>query len=493
MSIREIALRRGQSAAVLVLLTAFVGLCAPTAAPQITTVPTKAAQEFHKPSASKKPGPGKSQEATCLEKARQAAAQTSHSFMIKAPGVPVPNLKDKTKDQAQSLIGDNLLIGPLHNENPQWVIEQQDPPPDRVVPICTSIELWMSSPPVRPSPKDRITKVPDVRQWPETQIQSRLNDFHLTYAGTTQKETKDVLPGTIFDQYPEPESQVPWGFKVIRYSALSPAPQPPMQVNLAASADSLLPRETVTFTAKLEPDLPGPRYQFDFGDGTPDIESDGPQVKYAYEKDGNYSVRVTASLDGKQVQSQILAITVHSVIYTVTLAVSPQDAHKGQPVEFHAQVFPPTMLRSKPEYLFSFGDKSKPVASASADVTHAYQEARTYEATVSFVAEHGHRIKSGPVEVAIVIPPPPPPPLWIYIAIAFGVLAGLGAIGHKWARNYVTRGVNVSPRPGTGEFHPPVIPGGVVEAGFGFRAVHPPAVSNADFQQPVIIKIERML
>ncbi len=483
-------IQRAQSAAVLALLMG-VGLCAPAAVPQTKGVPAQAAQVPHdQTGAIKQVGP---KATTCAERATQPAAQAL--MIYKQPGVHVPNLRDKTKDQAQFLIGNNLMLGPVHNENSQWVVERQNPPPERDVPICTAIELWMRAPSDIAVPPQRMTRVPDVRQWPEALIQSRLNDFHLAYSGTTQKEATDVLPGTIFDQYPEPESQVPWGTAVIRYSALSPIPQPPLQVSLVANADSLLPGETVTFTAKLEPDLPGARYEFDFGDGTPGTESSEPQVRYRYEKDGNYGVRAIATVDGRQAQSQILEITIHDVIYTVTLVVSPHDAQKGQPVQFRALVLPPTMLTSKPEYIFSFGDKSKPVMSASADVTHTYQEARTYKANVIFVGEHGHRIQSDPVELAIVIPPPPQPPTtpWLYIAIASGILGALGIAGHKWARNYVTRGVDVITKPGTEELHPPVIPGGVVEAGFGFRPVHPPALSNADFQRPVITKIERFL
>jgi beta-lactam-binding protein with PASTA domain len=410
------------------------------------------------------------------------------------PTIPVPTLQGMTLPQAESAIGKNLVLGDVNGQNAGWIVVNQNPPAGRAVPFCTSITLMMGPPTAKP-PVLPTTTVPDILLLPEDSIQRRLDALHLTYGGTTQKESSDSPPGTMFAQSPPAGSQVSYGTTVIRYSAISPTPQPQLQVNLTASANSLLPAEAVMFTATLTPSQEAVEFQFDFGDGTPGVTSNQQQVPHAYQQDGNYSVRVTAIWNHQQVQSQALQIAVHDVIYTVTLKASLQIAQKGQTVEFQATVWPAIPTTTKPEFIFDFGDKSAPEDSASPDAQHTYQDTRTYQATATFVTEDGHKISSDPVEVAIVLPPPPhrPPasPL-AYVGIGSGLLAVLGTGGYMWTRRHFTYRVNMVAMLGTGRVGSRVAQGSVVEAGFGFRPMHPPSISNAKFQQPVISKVERL-
>lgn len=495
MSMKRTTIRRCRSAAALALLVGIFALYPPAAAPKGKYAPMQApGPPRHKPSpaelaGAQAVGTAKGQKtATCAQKADKPAAPVM--MMLVPPKVKIPDLSGKTLEQAQSLLGNDLVLGTVTNNNPQWIVAKQNPRPGNDAPVCTSVELVMQAPPVNPPLK--ITKVPDIRDWPENLIQSRLGDFHLKYAGTSQKETAKAQPGTIFDQFPEPGAQVFWGTAVIRYSALNPGPERPPQLILTPSSISVRPGDSVTFTAKLDADQNAISYQFNFGDGTPAAESTAPQVAHTYQNDGSYTVQATAMLDGLLVQSAILEITVHPVIYTVTLSASPQNPRPGQPVEFHADVAPQPPSVSNPEYVFSFGDGSKSVLSKSPDAKHAYQEARTFQASVVMVADHGHKIPSGPVELTIVIPPQPSIP-WGTIAMASALLAGVGFGAFKWVRTHLTRGVSLIPKPGTGELRLQKNPGSVVEAGFGFRTVHPSAVSNASFHSPVIAKIERIV
>lgn len=416
---------------------------------------------------------------------------TPRIIMYKRPTARVPELREKTVEEVPALLGDNLLLGTVHDQNPQWIVEKQNPPSGRDVPICTHVDLWMKPPPaVVVPPQERTTTVPDIRQWNQDRIPSMLEHYRLKYAGTTEKDSTEAPPGSIFDQNPKPGTQVPWGTEVFGYRAKSPPPQPPLRIELTTNAASTLPGEKITLTATLEPALVGAKYMFDVGDGRPSIDSEKPQIRYAYEKDGNYPVRATAIVDGRQVQSDELDITVHEVIYTVTLERSPHVAQKGQAVEFRARVWPPQPPNANPEYIFDFGDRTNPVRSNSPTYTHAFLEARTYEARVTLLLEHKHKIPSAPVEVAIVIQPLPLPPPWVYIAIGTA-LAICGFGGFRWLRNFSTRGVNVETRPGTGQLCMPEIPGGVVEAGFGFRVGHPAIVASVEWRGPVVTRIER--
>src|SRR5260370_13231646 len=116
----------------------------------------------------------------------------------------------------------------------------------------------------------------------------------MKYGGKTEKDSTEAPSGSIFDQYPKPGTHVPSSTEVFGYKAKSPPPQPPLRIELTTNAASILPGEEITLTATLEPALPGAKYMFDVGDARPRIDSEKPQIRYAYATDVNSPLHATA-------------------------------------------------------------------------------------------------------------------------------------------------------------------------------------------------------
>jgi hypothetical protein len=528
--------RRGPSAAVLAILLGCLALYPSAAAPEFKREPIQAPQPQHPQINPAAEEAARRAAAANLQKTDPCAANpdgrsapATMMHIVRPQTTPVPSLYGMTLDQVKSAIAGKLRLRVADKQIPGYIVINQSPQPSNSVPLCTFVAVAMGPrPTVNPHPPPLIL-VPDITRLPENSIQGRLNAIHLNYGGTSQKETKDYPPGTMFAQNPTAGTRVLPGKTVIRYQAYSPATQPALQVNLIANARSLVPGETVTFTAQLAPPQRAAEYQFDFGDRTPGVTSNQPRALHTYQQDGNYSVRVAVTANDKQAQSPVLGITVHDVVYAVSLRVSPQIAHTGQTVDFEAEALPQVPETTRPEYIFYFGDGSNPRFSATPVVQHTYANAKAYQATVILVADHGHKIPSDPVEVSIATPPLPPSeqqypqtqtrqqpqtqtkqqpqgrqqhtppvetppllPLWAYFAMGTGLAGVLGAGGFKWVKRNFNRRVNVVANVGTGVAHPRESSGAVVEEGFGVRAVHPPPISNARYHSLVITKIERL-
>jgi len=46
---------------------------------------------------------------------------TPRIIMYKRPTARVPELREKTVEEVPALLGDNLLLGTVHDQNPQWI------------------------------------------------------------------------------------------------------------------------------------------------------------------------------------------------------------------------------------------------------------------------------------------------------------------------------------------------------------------------------------
>jgi len=430
---------------------------------------------------------GKAQKAATYAGASgKAPAQV---MVYRPPTIQVPDLSNKTLDEVKAEVANKLTIRTVNNNNPGWIVERQFPERYSNVVVCSPLDLWMKAPP------QRITKVPPIVGVPENQIAALLEKYHLRYGGWTPKEAT-AAPGTIFDQDPKPGTPEPWGSEVIAYKATSPPPVTPLSLRLTANATSIKPGDTVTFVAKLQPDLPDAQYVFSFGEGPSTVPGE-PETTHRFDQDGDFDVRVTATLRDRQAQSEPVHITVHSTEYNLTVSWAPQHPVVGQTVTFTASLSPANPLVAKGPYYFYFGDKAKPKQSGAV-YSQAFAKPGTYAVRVMLRGEHGHTIQNDPPQLVVMqeVPVPLPSGWWVSWGKYFvpaGVIALIcGFAGLHFVSKYLTGlvGLRAMGRAGGVRLHQDGRDG--LEAAFGFRLEQPLATATARFRGAVILKVERI-
>jgi len=273
--------------------------------------------------------------------------------------------------------------------------------------------------------------------------------------------------------------------------AAAPSKTPALQETLSLKSNlnsPAIPGELVTFVATAQGSAKSIEYQFDFGDGQKSVPSDSPQARHTYMRDENYTVTVTAILDGGV--GQVTAstnVSVHESPQVVTLDVSPRSVAEKQPVTFTAQVYPPEPMPLR--YTFQFGDKSENV-SATPSVTYAYRQNKVYHPFVTILTAHGHKASSQPIALIVV---PPPLSVWVIVLIGAGVaLSGsaLGVAGYKIWQRIVTQGISSNLRPGQVIIRLQTAHGGLKEDDFQFHKVPCRGVVKVEERVQVVRGVE---
>ncbi len=403
--------------------------------------------------------------------------------------MPVPPVEGQTVNAARDTLEKaGLKLGRVNPSNGTGVVFQQSLAPNRCVPIGTSVDIWIKD--ATPAPA-ATEEVPDLRGQSPLGAALALTMRGLHYGGSSKEQSNEVAPGRIFNQQPAAGTRVPKGATVVVTLAEAETktlgPQETLRVKSNVNGPAI-PKELVTFVATAQGSPHTIQYEFDFGDGHKSAPSDSPEARHSYTQDGNYTVTVTAILDGGV--NQVTAstdVSVHDAPQGVTLDVSPRPVNEKQPVTFTASVYPPEPAPRR--YTFQFGDKHEEV-SETPSVTHAYQDNSVYHPFVTIQTAHGHKASSQPIALIVV---PPPLSVWMIVVIGAGVaLSGsaLGVAGYKIWQRIVTQGISSNLRPGQVIIRLQTADGGVKEDDFQFHTVASGGVVRVEEQASVVRGVE---
>ncbi len=125
----------------------------------------------------------------------------------------------------------------------------------------------------------------------------------------------------------------------------------------------------------------GKRFEWQFGDGSPDLSSDTPAVYHTFNRPGNYRVRLIAIDDTKCIprDTSFMNIRVRIDRIAMSAAASPLPPCTDLNYQFdnNSIPFPGKPFRDS-SFLWYFGDNSAPVRAGLQTVTHRFPAAGTY-------------------------------------------------------------------------------------------------------------------
>ncbi len=441
--------------------------------------------------AQKPAGSGGAAPNNVMQRMRPAAAQ---QVMAQVQVVCVPDFTGMTLDQAKAEIEKTKGLR-FEGASPDVAggrVTAQNPTPLRYVPVGTGVTLQLAAPVQTPN----LRRVPDITHEQEADLSGYLQHAGLAYGGTTKIETLDYPAGSYF-QHPLANTWVAVNTPVFRYEASAPPkPEPPQTYRLSvrANAGELSIGEMGIFVATLEPAAGGTTYQFEFGDHRQTEPAPENTGQHQYDKDGTFTVTVTARPPGQDAIQANVEVQVHRIVWTVVLEADPPRAESNTPIVFQAKLLPASPAPDKPEYYFYFDGEKKPELSNTPSIHRSFSDNRAHRVRVD-VRDADHHIFRSDVVGFVIVPTVPSP--WGKVAIigAAILVCGIGgAAGFKVAQIVVTRGrIEVEPKRGLeGTQRLPEVPGGMVEAAFGFQVVHPETRTNAEWRGPVIKRVERL-
>ena len=144
------------------------------------------------------------------------------------------------------------------------------------------------------------------------------------------------------------------------------------------------------------------KYVFDFGDGSPKETSDKPIVPHSYKYPGVYPVEVTVTdkygKTGKaQCAQRIIDPKDPDAIGPpyAQLTSDPTESRVGQNVYFDASKSHDFKKEPVVDYVFDFGDGTKPLHSKVPKVTHPYEKRGAYPVTCEVTDKYGQKAKAG--------------------------------------------------------------------------------------------------
>lgn len=161
----------------------------------------------------------------------------------------------------------------------------------------------------------------------------------------------------------------------------------PVQIRAVDGPSELEVGEEGTFTATTNPEATPPvERRWDFGDGT---TGTGENVTHTFSEEGQYTVTFMASNEENSVSESITVDVVPAPVPAeiVTINATPSPAEAGQRVNFSSNVRGDTPV----DYSWDFGDGSTGEGAAP---THVYDEAGTYEVTLTASNEVGEDSRS---------------------------------------------------------------------------------------------------
>lgn len=161
-------------------------------------------------------------------------------------------------------------------------------------------------------------------------------------------------------------------------------------------------------------------YRFDFGDGTPAIETTFPvaTVQHTYAAGGKYTVKLTATdTDGRVSSTVSSSVTVTEPPDLAPIAHLVVRRPSSTSLQVSADASGSSDDSGTPigKYRFDFGDGTAPVVIDAPDATtdHTYASAGFYTVTLIVTDRGGHA--STPVSVSVVAGEPPAPQVAVYV------------------------------------------------------------------------------
>ena len=162
-------------------------------------------------------------------------------------------------------------------------------------------------------------------------------------------------------------------------------------------------KEPVTFDASKSHDMdndPLKKYLWDFGDGSPKVETTGPVTKHAYDKPGTYPVTVVGTdkynRKGHAKLSQVVKDPKGGPQPPyAAIESTPPDAQENEPVLFDASKSKDYQGNPVVSYEWDFGDGSPKKTSKEPRIKHPYKKAGTYPVTVEVTDKNGLKADAG--------------------------------------------------------------------------------------------------
>jgi PGF-pre-PGF domain-containing protein len=133
-------------------------------------------------------------------------------------------------------------------------------------------------------------------------------------------------------------------------------------------------------------------YRWDFDDdGTNEVETSDPTTDYAYESDGEYTVRLTVTDAAGNENATTASVTADGTPPAAALSANETDVNVSEPVAFDANESADA-LAGIDRYEWDLdGDGSAETTTTDATATHAYETAGEFDATVTVVDNAGNR------------------------------------------------------------------------------------------------------
>ncbi len=174
---------------------------------------------------------------------------------------------------------------------------------------------------------------------------------------------------------------------------------PVIPITLTADRDYICTPGTINFTASASANISS--YQFNFGDGSPVLNSAANTASHNYSAFGNYTVTVTATSTLGCTSTTSLAVRVQNPVVSGT--VSPVSGCIPIPVAFSASVALP-IGGTVTSYNWDFGDGAT-LSTTGNTTNHTYAAVGNYSASVSIVSNEGCTGSFNFPPVAYGIPP----------------------------------------------------------------------------------------
>jgi len=182
------------------------------------------------------------------------------------------------------------------------------------------------------------------------------------------------------------------------FSIPSTEPTKDPYVTVSSSPTNAKVSEPVTFDASPSKDMDGEplkKYIWDFGDGTPPVETTEPVAKHAYNEPGTYPVKVIGvdkygrSGDAKLSQRVVDPKNPKSGPPYAAVTSTPPDAKVNEPVKFDASKSHDFENKPCVAFLWDFGDNTPRVHTVKPFTTHPYKEPGKYPVKVTVTDKAG--------------------------------------------------------------------------------------------------------
>jgi len=163
--------------------------------------------------------------------------------------------------------------------------------------------------------------------------------------------------------------------------------------------------EGITFDASSSTPRGGSivRYQWDFGDGSPSVNTTNPTITHVYTTIGNYTVTLTVT-DSEELSDTTSTIVSVRDYPTAAFTYSPKPPTAGLPVNFNGSLSSPGQGGTITSYEWDFGDGNITTTTMST-IIHVYAKAGNY--TVTLTVTDSEALSDSDVKLIAVEKAPP--------------------------------------------------------------------------------------